>query len=166
MPTTAPTPATRETTITASDEVPMVTIVREFDATPDKVRRAHTDPDLLVRWLGPDDVTMEVDRWDCRSGGEWRYVHRRGEEEYGFHGCFHEVRDDRLVQTFTFEGFPDGVALETMTFEALDGGRCRLVATSLVDSFEARDAFLASGMETGVVQGYNSLDTVLAEMGG
>ena len=35
--------------------------------------------------------------------------------EYGFHGCFHEVRPDELiVQTFTFEGAPDGVALEKL----------------------------------------------------
>ena len=52
-------------------------------------------------------------------------------EEYGFHGCFHTVRDDRLVQTFTFEGLPDGVALETMSFEDLGDGRTRLVADSL-----------------------------------
>lgn len=159
-PTTHP-----DTQITASEDVPAVTIVREFDAPPEKVFRAHTDPDLLSRWLGPDDVTMEVDRWDCRSGGEWRYVHHRDGEEYGFHGCFHEVRPDRIVQTFTFEGWPDGVALETLVLEALEGGRTRLVATSLVGSFEERDAFVASGMETGVVQGYESLDDVLAGLG-
>jgi uncharacterized protein YndB with AHSA1/START domain len=68
-----------------------------------------------------------------------------------------------IVQTFTYEGFPDGVALERLELEPLDGGtRTRLVATSLVDSFEARDAFVASGMETGVVQGYERLDVILA----
>ena len=67
-----------------------------------------------------------------------------------------------IVQTFTFEGFPDGVALERMVFEDLDNGRTRLVATSLVDSFEGRDAFVASGMETGVVEGYERLDELLA----
>ena len=35
----------------------------------------------------------------------------------GFHGCFHEVRPDRMVQTFTFEGYPDGVSLETLILE-------------------------------------------------
>lgn len=159
-PTTHP-----ETQITAREDVPAVTIVREFDAPPEKVFRAHTDPDLLSRWLGPADVTMEVDRWDCRPGGEWRYVHHRGGEEYGFHGCFHEVRPDRIVQTFTFEGWPDGVALETMVLEPLEGGRTRLVATSLVGSFEERDAFVASGMESGVVQGYEALDDLLAGLG-
>lgn len=152
-----------ETQITVDDKVPLVRIIREFDAPPEKVFRAHTDPELLVQWLGPRDLEMEVVTFDCRTGGEWRYVHRAGGEEYGFHGCFHDVRPNELiVQTFTFEGMPDGVALEKLVLEDLGDGRTRLVATSLVDSFEDRDAFVASGMETGVVQGYEKLDEVLA----
>ena len=58
---------------------------------------------------------------------------------------------------------PDGVALEKLVLEDLDGGRTRLVATSLVDSFEDRDAIVASGMETGVVEGYERLDELLAK---
>ncbi len=87
----------------------------------------------------------------------------RGAEELGFHGCFHEIGDQRIVQTFTFEGMPEGVALETMTFEDLGDGITRLHATSLCDSFEARDGWLASGMETGVDEGYAALDTLLAD---
>ena len=40
--------------------------------------------------------------------------------------------------------------------------RCRLTATSLFDSFEASDAFVASGMEVGVQEGFRKLDTLLA----
>jgi uncharacterized protein YndB with AHSA1/START domain len=154
---------THETEITADPTVPLVRIVREFDAPPDKVFRAHTDPDLLVRWLGPKDITMEIDHYDCRTGGSWRYLHKRDGEEYGFHGTFHEVRPSELiVQTFTYEGFPDQVALEKLALEDLGNGRTRLVATSLCDSFEDRDAFIASGMESGVREGYERLDAVLA----
>jgi uncharacterized protein YndB with AHSA1/START domain len=154
---------TRETTIAVDPDVPLVRITREFDAPPAKVFLAHTDPDLLVRWLGPRGVQMTVDHFDCRTGGSYRYVHGAGDEEYGFHGSFHEVRPSELiVQTFTFEGMPDGVALERIVLEDLGGGRTRLTATSLVDSFEARDAFVASGMEVGVREGYERLDEVLA----
>ena len=154
---------TRETTIAADPDVPLVRITREFDAPPEKVFRAHTDPELLVRWLGPRGLEMTVDRWDCRTGGSYRYLHRDADGEYAFHGCFHEVRpNEAIVQTFTFEGWPDGVALERLTLEDLGGGRTRLVATSLVESFEARDAFLASGMDVGVREGYERLDALLA----
>jgi hypothetical protein len=49
-----------------------------------------------------------------------------------------------------------------MMFEDLGNGRTRLTATSLVDSFEDSDAFVASGMEQGVREGYERLDEVLA----
>ena len=157
------TTTTRETEITLDTEVPLVRITREFDAPPEKVYRAHTDPDLLVRWLGPRGVEMRVDQYDCRTGGSYRYVHMSDGEEYGFRGCFHELRPNELiVQTFTFEGMPDGVALEKLVFEDIGGGRTRLTTTSLVDSFADRDAFVASGMEVGVREGYERLDEVLA----
>ena len=157
------TTSTHETEIIADPQVPLVRIIREFDAPPEKVFRAHTDPELVVAWLGPRDTEMKIDHWDCRSGGSYRYVHGRGDEEYGFRGCFHEVRPSELiVQTFTFEGFPDGVALEKLVLEDLGDGRTRLTATSLVDSFEGRDAFVASGMEVGVREGYERLDELLA----
>ncbi|HEU0101325.1 MAG TPA: SRPBCC family protein [Mycobacteriales bacterium] len=155
------TTSTRETQIVADPDVPLVRIVREFDAPPEKVFRAHTDPELVVQWLGPRSTTMRVEHYDCRTGGSYRYVHESGGQEYGFHGSFHEVRPSEvIVQTFTFEGMPDGVALERLVVEDL-GGRTRLTATSLVDSFEARDAFLASGMDTGVREGYERLDELL-----
>jgi uncharacterized protein YndB with AHSA1/START domain len=154
-----------ETQIVADPDVPLVRIVREFDASPEKVFRAHTDPELVAQWMGPRSTQNRIEHWDCRTGGSWRYVAVDDGEEYGFHGCFHEVRPSELiVQTFTFEGFPDGVALEKLVLEDLGDGRTRLTATSLVDSFEGRDAFVASGMETGVVEGYERLDEVLAKL--
>ena len=152
-----------ETEIVVEQDVPMVRIIREFDAPAAKVFRAHVEPELVAQWMGPRGLEMTVDRWDCRGGGSYRFLHRDADGEYAFHGCFHDVRPDELiVQTFTFEGEPDGVALEKLSFEDLGDGRCRLTATSLVDSFEGRDAFVASGMEVGVVEGYERLDEILA----
>ena len=102
--------------------------------------------------------------WDARTGGEWRYTASRAGDDFtmGFWGSFHEVRPpERIVQTWAFDGEPDGVSLETMTFEALDGGRCRVTGTSVVESIEIRDQMLASGMETGVREGYEQLDELL-----
>jgi uncharacterized protein YndB with AHSA1/START domain len=154
---------THETEIAIDAEVPLVRITREFDAAVEKVFRAHTDPDLISRWLGPRSLEMRIDHFDCRTGGSYRYLHSRGADEFGFHGSFHEVRPSELiVQTFTFEGDPDGVALERIMFTDLGDGRTRLTSTSLVDSFAARDAFVASGMEIGIREGYERLDEVLA----
>ena len=100
--------------------------------------------------------------WDATTGGRWRYVAGRDGEEYGFHGCFHEVSGDRIVQTFTWEGMPEAVALETLTPEDLGDGRTRLHDFSICDSFEARDGLLASGMEVGIHEGYAKLDRMLS----
>ena len=157
------TTSTHETEISADPDIPLIRITREFDAPPEKVFRAHTDPELVVQWLGPRGLEMEIDHYDCRTGGSYRYLHKRDGEEYGFHGCFHEVRPSELiVQTFTFEGMPDSVALEKVVLTDLGDGRTRLVATSLGDSFEDRDTMIASGMEVGIREGYERLDELLA----
>jgi uncharacterized protein YndB with AHSA1/START domain len=155
--------STHKTEIISDPNVPLVRIIREFDAPPEKVFRAHTDPELFSQWTGPDNYAVKIDHFDCRTGGSFRYVVVGDGFEGGFRGCFHEVRPSEvIVQTFSFEGLPDGVALERIQFEDLGGGRTRLTSTSLVDSFEGRDGFVASGMEVGVIEGYARLDTLLA----
>ena len=151
------------TTIEAVEDMPAIRMTRDFAATPAQLVRAHTDKDLFVQWVGPNGTNMTIDYWDARSGGSWRYVDHADGEEYAFYGCFHTVRDDRLVQTFTYEGFPDSVALEEMWFEDLGEGSTRLHILSLFDSYEARDGMLSSGMDVGVNDGYAKLDGLLAD---
>lgn len=155
---------TKQTTIEADRNLPTIKVVREFDAPPERVFRAWTDPQLVQRWMGPHSMEMRIDTWDMRTGGSYRYAAvREGEEIASFYGSFHECRpNSRLVQTFTYEGVPDGVSLDTATFEPLDGGRTRVTILSVVETMEARDAMIASGMEQGIVEGYAKLDALLA----
>jgi uncharacterized protein YndB with AHSA1/START domain len=151
-----------ETQIVADPALPTILIIREFDASPERVFRAYTDPDLVVQWLGPRRLTMRIDEYDARSGGAYRYVHREDDgTEYGFRGVFHEVRlNERIVQTFAFDGSPDSVSLETTAFEDL-GGRTKVTTKSLMDSIEARDSMIKSGMQRGVREGHERLDELL-----
>ena len=153
------------TTIEADPTLPTITMVRDFDAPAERVYRAWTDPELVVQWLGPNSTEMKIDRWEATTGGHYRYTAWQGGEEVAaFYGSFHEARPgERLVQTFTWEGMPDGVSLETMTFTDLGDGRSRITGVSVVDSLESRDAILASGMEVGVYEGYAKLDKLLAD---
>jgi uncharacterized protein YndB with AHSA1/START domain len=150
--------------IEADPDVPMIHIHRDFAATPAQLFAAHTDPDLISRWIGPAGSTSEVLVWEPTDNGRWRYsvTDRNGVAQF-FRGSFHTVSPTKIVQTFTWEGMPDGVALETVTFEDLGDGRTRLHARSLCDSFEDRDAWLRSGMEVGVNDGYAALDRLLAD---
>ena len=160
---TTRTTSTNETRIVADPTLPTVVIIREFDAPPERVFRAHTDPELVAQWLGPRRLTMRIEEYDARTGGSYRYVHHDDDgNEYGFRGVFHEVRPvDRIVQTFSFDGYPDSVSLEILVLEDL-GGRTRLTGTSVLDSLEARNGMVASGMEVGIREGYERLDELLA----
>jgi uncharacterized protein YndB with AHSA1/START domain len=154
------------TQITAPSDLPFIDFEREFDAPPDLLFRAHSEPDLIVQWLGPKQYRMEIDEYDCRDGGRWRYVHRDDEgNAWGFHGVFHGAQSPAgMVQTFEFEGAPGHVSLDSVRFEAIDGGRSRLVGRSVFQSVEARDAMVEGGMETGVNEGYARLDDLVARL--
>ena len=150
-----------ETAIEADSRVPLIRMTHDFVATPAQLLRAHTDPVLYAQWVGPNAAATRIEHWDASSGGSWRYVSVIDGTEYWFRGCFHEVRPDRIVQTFTFEGDPDGVALLTLWFDDLGDGRTRLRTQSLVDSFEGRDAMLRSGMRVGVDEAYSKLERMV-----
>jgi uncharacterized protein YndB with AHSA1/START domain len=156
-----------KTVITAEPGVPQIIVTREFDAPPDLVFRAHTDPDLLVRWLGPRTLTMTIERYETRDGGRWRYVHRDAEgEEYWFRGVFHgDPSPDAIVQTFEFEGAPGHVSLQTTTLAPRDDGRTLMRTVSSFPSVEDRDAMVASDMETGVRDSGERLEELLASLG-
>lgn len=150
-------------TITAAEGLPFIDIEREFDYPVELVFRAHKDPELFQRWLGPRGYEMELDQFDFSTGGRYRYIHTIGGEQYAFNGVFHVVRDNEFaIQTFEFEGYPDVVSVESIRFEPLDGGRTRIRIHAVYPSMEARDGMLASGQENGLAQGYEQLDEVLA----
>lgn len=141
-------------------------IERIFDAPRAQVWRALTDPDLVVRWWGPDGATTTVDRWEVVAGADWRMVVTSHGVDQGFRGTFREVSaPERISRSFEWEGMPGHVAIETMTLEDL-GERTRLVVDSTFHFGEERDGMLASGMERGTKDIYIRLDAVLAELDG
>lgn len=148
-----------EAEVLIDDKLPIVRIVREFDAPPDLVFRAHVEPHLFARWNWPEGYSVTFDRFDCRTGGSYRITMSGPDMEGSVHGSFHDVIPDELiVQTFSPDGVPDLVVLERHRFEEIGDGRTRLTAKSLVESFEFRDAFL----DAGLVEGYERLEHLLA----
>lgn len=139
---------------------------RDFDAPIEALFRAHADPKLVKQWLGPARNEMSIARWDFRTGGGYRYLHLGPDgDEYWFNGVFHVVRDGELViQTFEFEGAPDMVNIEFVWFEDLGDGRSRLRGRWICPNVEARDALLDSGMEGGMTEGYERLDSLLVSV--
>ena len=160
--------ATFETIITALPGEQQLTMTREFDAPREVVFQAFIDPKLFTRWMGPRQHTMQLEKFEPRKGGNWRYTSACMEgQTYSFNGVFHEVTPpERIIQTFEFEGLPEPghVALETARFEALPNGRTRVVAQSVYQSAADRNGHLCAGMEWGVKESHARLDELLEEM--
>jgi uncharacterized protein YndB with AHSA1/START domain len=150
--------------ITAEPNTALVSYTRDFKAPAELLLRAHTEADLLSKWLGPSSESMTVEKLDATHGGTWRYysVGENG-ETYAFRGVFHGEPsvEHGLVQTFEWEGSPGDVCIEKMTFEDLGDGVTRLHATSAYLTVAMRDMMIEHGMEHGVVEGYRKLDALL-----
>jgi uncharacterized protein YndB with AHSA1/START domain len=150
-----------KTIIKAEPGVQELFIIREFDAPRELVFKAHTDPELYVKWVGPRGYEMTLEEFEPVSGGKWRFIHKdKDGNSYGFHGTFHELSLERMIQTFEFDGDPGHVSLETLTLEELPNGRTKLTAQSVYQSVADRDAMIQAGMERGVREGYERLDEV------
>jgi uncharacterized protein YndB with AHSA1/START domain len=150
------------THVTAEPGLPIIEITREFAAPRELLFRAWTEPELLSQWLGPRRLTMEIDRYEVRDGGRWRYVHREADGTgHGFHGVFHGTPSpDGMVQTFEYEGAPGYVSLDSLVFEDRDD-RTLVRIRSVHQSVEARDAMVAGGMEQGLSQGFERLEELI-----
>jgi uncharacterized protein YndB with AHSA1/START domain len=154
---------TNPTTITAKPGLPFIDIVREFNAPAEAVFRAHTDPKLFAQWLGPRTMKMDSVELDATPGGLWKYVFRGdGDVPFSFCGVFHTVEPNTLIiQTFEFNLAPGQVGVDSTTFEDVDG-RTRMTLHEVYPSVESRDMAIASGMEYGIIEGYERLDEILA----
>jgi uncharacterized protein YndB with AHSA1/START domain len=155
--------AKNKTTIKAEPGKQELFITREFDAPRELVFKAHTDPNLFVQWLGPRGYEMILETFEPVSGGSYRYVHKDPQgNEYGFHGTFHAMSLERMVQTFEFEGYPGHVSLDSMTLEELSGNRTKITIQSVFQSVSDRDGMIQNGMERGINDGYDKLDEIMA----
>jgi len=158
--------AKNKTKIVAEPGKQELFITREFDAPRELVFKAHADPNLFVQWIGPRGLTTTLETFEPVSGGKWRFIQKdKDGNEYGFHGVFHEVSQERMIQTFEFDELPASghVTLETTKLEALPNGRTRLTVQSVFQSVSDRDGMIQSGMERGVNEGYERLDELLAK---
>ncbi|HEU5077112.1 MAG TPA: SRPBCC domain-containing protein [Polyangiaceae bacterium] len=141
-----------------------IRVERIFNASRERVWRAITDPALVRQWWGRGNHLV-VERFEVERGGHWRFVEHSPQGVHGFEGRYREVvPPERIVQTFEWDGMPGFVAVETMTLEALDDERTRLVSVSLFHTTEERDGMLHSGMEVGMNQSYAALDRVLESL--
>jgi len=157
-----------KTNVIAEPGAQEIIITRIFDAPRELVFQAHIDPKLLIKWLGPRELKMTIEKLEPRSGGSWRYIHTdKDGNKFGFHGIFHEIAaPDRAIQTFEFEGLPEKghVSLETARFEELPNSKTKLTITSVFQSVADRDGMIQADMERGLNESHERLDELLSAL--
>ena len=155
-------------TVTTPNDTDIV-IVRGFDAPRALVWRAHTEPELMKKWLmGPPGWTLTTCEMDARTGGKFRNVFTQpGQPGFEVRGTFREVKaPERWVHTeeYAAAGAPpiaseDGLAVETMV-QTEKGGKTTLTMTMRFPSKAARDS-AGTGMADGMEECYRRIDALL-----
>jgi uncharacterized protein YndB with AHSA1/START domain len=83
-------------------------VSRTFEASRQRVYRAWTDPELLIRWFVDEDGDMRVSHLDLRVGGRYRFEGTSSGHRWAIEGTFREVRPpERLVYTWRFPENPE-----------------------------------------------------------
>ena len=141
-----------------------VIVTRRFAAAPEAVYRAHTDPELIQKWmLGPEGWSIPVCLSDTRPGGKFRYEWSDGKGA-GFYltGEYLElVPFSRIVHVERMH-LPDPTPdnhVETR-FEPDGNGTLLTMRMTLPDA-QTRQAMLATGMEHGMEASYVRLDGMI-----
>ncbi len=109
-----PTPAGRPD---AAATPPSLTMKRRLNASPAEIWRAWTDPGLLTRWFGPDNVETLEAEVDLRVGGAYRVTMLENNgERHQVSGVYHEiVENERLVLSWAWVTTPERVSRVSVT---------------------------------------------------
>jgi uncharacterized protein YndB with AHSA1/START domain len=141
-----------------------VVVTRHFAASPEAVYRAHTEPEIIQKWLlGPEGWTMPVCINEARPGGKIRYEWING-KGHGFHltGEYVELQPYHRIVHVERMHLPDPTPdnkVET-TFEPNGSGTLMTLRMTLPNA-ETRAAMLATGMERGMEASYVRLEGMI-----
>ena len=141
-----------------------VVFTRRFAAAPEAVYRAHTEADIVKKWLlGPEGWTMPVCVNEARPGGKIRYEWADGKGG-GFYltGEFIElVPFSRIVHVERMhlpDPTPDNHVVTTF---APDGAGTLMTMRMTVPNDETRSMMLSTGMDQGMEASYVRLETMI-----
>lgn len=152
-----------------------VRVTRDFRAPRTLVWRAHTEPNLIRRWMGYPGWSMPVCDMDVRPGGKyhWRWRQDESGQGFAFIGTFREVEAPAKLsydQNYVPDGFdsamPENIPTVIRSTYAETNGVTTLVTLMDFGSKEARDAAISTGMTDGMETSYGRLDALFADQRG
>lgn len=160
-------------TVTAVHKDPdslSMTVMAEFEATPERVWRLWADPRQLERWWGPPTYPATFTAHDLTPGGRVEY-HMTGPEGDQPRGYWEVEEVDEPHSLVFRDGFAndDGtanpdmpVATATVAIEDIGEGRTRMSIAHIFPDTQSMEQVLAMGMEEGLTQAIGQIDDILA----
>lgn len=155
-----------------------LTLVRGFDAPPEVVFKAFSEPERLERWWGPEGWRTETSRFEFEPGGTWHFCMRctdenqadsYGKESWG-KAVYQEINPpERIIYVDTFsdaegnsvEGMPETL----VTFDFFEKeGETKLIVRAQFPSEEDLQSVLDMGLIEGFESQFNCLDAYLYEV--
>lgn len=159
----------KKTKITAEKGETTILIERAFDAAPELVFSLYEDPHLFVQWAKPENVALELERMECRTGGSFLFHHQHpGGIKFSFYGVYHEVIPPKsIIRTSEFKGLPEKLlpVVENLQFEPVQGQKTLLTMTIYCPNEKYRDGMVGSGMQAHFDHSFALLDHLLNENG-
>jgi uncharacterized protein YndB with AHSA1/START domain len=120
---------------------PSLTIKRRFNASPEKVFAAWTDPEKVKRWMGPGEVKALSVESDLRAGGRYRWLMQAPNgEQHDVSGVYREViPNEKLVFTWAWKSTPERESLVTVLIKPEGQGSLMTLTHEQFFDDEARD---------------------------
>jgi uncharacterized protein YndB with AHSA1/START domain len=149
--------------IETPENEPVLVMTRTLDAPRELVWKALSEPQHVVAWWGPHGHKNRVLEFDFRVGGKWRVESTLPDGMViVFFGEYLEIdKPEKVTQTFSFDQLPEGAhSVDTVVLED-HGDKTVYRASSTLPDVASRNAMIASGMETGVREGFERLDAML-----
>ena len=155
---------------TKNPEALTLTLVAEFDASPEQVWQIWEDPRQLERWWGPPTWPATFEQFEFEPGGKASYYMTGPDGEKA--GGWWRITSVQAPNRLEFDdGFADengapvediGAGHATVTLEEI-GDRTRMTILSTFESEEQMKKMIDVGMEEGMQEAAGQIDALLAE---
>ena len=155
-----------------------VVLEKTYDASPETVWKAWTDPDMIKQWWGPNNVTIPECEVDLRVGGKFYIVMEAGEAMGPYKGTQWPMRAEFTVVepnaklSYAAKAWTEGQNEEAMLDQATEltlteeQGKTKLKIRAIIYTAGPKAGMAVQGMQVGFTQQLEKLNTFLTANAG
>jgi uncharacterized protein YndB with AHSA1/START domain len=151
-----------------------VVLEKTYDASPETVWQAWTNPELLKQWWGPDNVSIPECTVDLKVGGKFYIVMEAGEGMGPYKGTKWPMKAEFIVVEpnsklfYTAQAWTEGAEEETMIDQTTEitlseeSGKTKVTVRAAILKIGPQAQMAVQGMQAGFTQQLEKLNSFLA----